>query len=409
MEVQFLGQPFDVGGQVGRAITGLLTDRVITHFLGITAWAKVSGLNRVSSSIKDFGQRGGYSELIVGIDEGGATIEGLQLALELFSEVWIFHDPGVRTFHPKIYVASNSTKASVLVGSSNLTKGGLFTNYEASLKVDLDLQKEEPDRSFFESVTSYVKELKELTANCRLLDNNLLARICSDPRFRITSEKTPKRSGQEQRGQASSAGNLFGGPVRGLQPAPSLQSLPSSDSEHGEDQGDSDSILEPILSDPPPAPDNKQLRGPYLGATSASTHGTTPLRFWKALSANDVSLTSSPGQIIIPIRFKEFFEPLVLQIDNSTQGGVRQSHHIFPVVFIDGGRRVLLQETRAILYEPASDHPRQNVELRYTFRDRQLLETLQAGQILRFSRDANGAVTIELLPSSTYQGRYGWL
>jgi hypothetical protein len=47
------------------------------------------------------------------------------------------------TFHPKIYLFTNSRAAECFIGSGNLTEGGLFTNYEAF--VHLVLNRENPD------------------------------------------------------------------------------------------------------------------------------------------------------------------------------------------------------------------------------------------------------------------------
>ena len=43
------------------------------------------------------------------------------------------------TYHPKLYFAKSATAARLLIGSANLTIGGLNNNIEASLEVELDL------------------------------------------------------------------------------------------------------------------------------------------------------------------------------------------------------------------------------------------------------------------------------
>ena len=37
------------------------------------------------------------------------------------------------TFHPKLYIIDGETASVIVVGSSNLTRGGLFANYEAQI------------------------------------------------------------------------------------------------------------------------------------------------------------------------------------------------------------------------------------------------------------------------------------
>lgn len=135
------------------------------------------------------------------------------------------------------------------------------------------------------------------------------------------------------------------------------------------------------------------------------------LGFWKALSSFDVSLSesSAPGQMIIPIRFRDFFGELVIQKDETAQRGVRQSHAVFPATFIDGAFSAVLEDTRVILYEPAVDHPRQNIELRYTFHNREVLQRLFANDILIFTREDQRMRIEPRQPDSMGAGRFGHL
>src|SRR4051794_19699736 len=104
MEVSFIGQPFPDAEQLGACISQALNagDRDAAWI--VTAWGKRSGLSRIADDLEAFRARGGRADIILGVDEGGATREGLELALDLFDSVLVFHDPGTRTFHPKVYV-----------------------------------------------------------------------------------------------------------------------------------------------------------------------------------------------------------------------------------------------------------------------------------------------------------------
>ena len=73
---------------------------------------------------------------------GGTSVEGLKSLLDCLEgrgEVWVFHNENGPTFHPKMYVFSNDRYAEVIIGSGNLTQGGLFANYESSIALALDL------------------------------------------------------------------------------------------------------------------------------------------------------------------------------------------------------------------------------------------------------------------------------
>jgi hypothetical protein len=69
-------------------------------------------------------------------------------------------DTGARSlvFHPKVYVARSEARAAVVVGSANLTLGGLNNNIESSVVLDLDLNHGE-DLDFVESIFTEFGEL----------------------------------------------------------------------------------------------------------------------------------------------------------------------------------------------------------------------------------------------------------
>lgn len=78
--------------------------------------------------------------IIAGIRNGITSAQGLLAALE-FGCTALAVDTGSRNviFHPKIYFARNATAARLVLGSANLTIGGLNSNIEASVTMTLDL------------------------------------------------------------------------------------------------------------------------------------------------------------------------------------------------------------------------------------------------------------------------------
>lgn len=79
-------------------------------------------------------------ELIVGVDLQGTTVEALTMlkdSLQHHGRVFIFHNNGSSTFHPKLFCFRYDEKADLYVGSGNFTAGGLFTNHEAGLALSL--------------------------------------------------------------------------------------------------------------------------------------------------------------------------------------------------------------------------------------------------------------------------------
>jgi HKD family nuclease len=78
--------------------------------------------------------------ILAGIRNGITSAQGLRKSLALGCSTFAV-DTGSRTviFHPKIYFSRNADEARLVVGSANLTVGGLNSNIEASLLLTLDL------------------------------------------------------------------------------------------------------------------------------------------------------------------------------------------------------------------------------------------------------------------------------
>ena len=395
VDVRFLGQPFPNWPQLGSVLGDGLADPERTRFWAAVAWAKRSGLSRLAPPLEAFRARGGTSELVIGVDEGGATVEGLQLAISLFDQAFIFHDPGTRTFHPKLYVVESDSRATAIVGSGNLTRGGLYTNYECSLVLELD-RADEDDDGFLADLRAYY-ELLAAESACRLLDATLLAQIVADPRFMVRAEGEGRRRPGGRGEGASSSGQpaLFGSSVAGLLGAP-----PASSGAPLDEDTDSLLVAAPLGEEAPTAPGTETTSAPVPPQPEPrSPTPTVPTQhpgFFKQLSNNDVSLVGSPGQIIIPIGFLSFFGQLNVSKDESATGGPRQLDADLTVTFTDGTYSKVVPTARVILYEPAATHKRPNSEVRFTFRDREGVSSrLSAGDVLAFGRDPTGRIVVE--------------
>jgi PLD-like domain len=207
--IRFRGQPSGEDDTAGAFLARALGDRDVAAITVVVAWARFGGLARFIKNIGKFRKRGGRLRLIVGIDEGIATVPGLELAIELADEAFAFHDSG-STFHPKIYLAEGPTKALLLVGSSNVTAGGLFSNYEASLECELSLPDDAGEEALVDA-NAFIDSLLADEGICLPLDRALLDRLIADPRYSISARETrtprrqPGKAGDE-RDQAGETG-----------------------------------------------------------------------------------------------------------------------------------------------------------------------------------------------------------
>lgn len=155
------------------------------------AFARLGPLTKLQSSIESFRHRGGRLEVIVGIDHFGTSHEALELAAGVTDRLAIVHAPGRfrATFHPKVYIFTGPHEALFILGSHNLTPGGLETNLEASILIRLDRQAE---TALYDELMSLWTESNSLAVE---VDRVKLAELTRAGLLR--SEAARQRSGGE--------------------------------------------------------------------------------------------------------------------------------------------------------------------------------------------------------------------
>ena len=112
-----------------------------SQFRAAVAFVKRSGAKHISDRLAAFAKTA-HVEIIVGVDHQGTSYEGLEALLAAVSSngrIVVYHNRLPHTFHPKLYLFKSEHHAEVAIGSGNLTEGGLFTNYEVSALLRLDL------------------------------------------------------------------------------------------------------------------------------------------------------------------------------------------------------------------------------------------------------------------------------
>jgi HKD family nuclease len=103
------------------------------------AYLRVSGLALLQDAIIAFITRGGRLRILAGGDFAQTEPDGLQSfqALGGDSEVKLVSSSGLDGFHPKCYLFYTTHQATLIVGSSNFTAGGLVQNIELNVRLDL--------------------------------------------------------------------------------------------------------------------------------------------------------------------------------------------------------------------------------------------------------------------------------
>lgn len=158
------------------------------------AFVKSSGVSHIRGALQHFLAEGGSARFAVGVDQQGTSYEGLSELWNILQgtgEIWINHDENwFVTFHPKLYLFTGEHSALLIVGSGNLTEGGLFTNDEATLIQQLDLEKNE-DAAIIDQVKHAVDSWcnSELGISKRL-DDDLLENLVAARLIRPEAESS---------------------------------------------------------------------------------------------------------------------------------------------------------------------------------------------------------------------------
>ncbi|TFB10222.1 hypothetical protein E3V36_04600 [Candidatus Marinimicrobia bacterium MT.SAG.2] len=158
---------------IGNEITTSLGSGQYKNFKMVVAFAKNSGIGRLYNDLSSFSNQGGKVEAIVGIDQKVTSYQSLINLKAITKEnLYIHHDNGTINFHTKMYLFGNTEIDKVIVGSSNLTAGGLYMNFEANISVNLDSSKS--TIRFRNQVENYWKNLSSdentVKADRKLID-----------------------------------------------------------------------------------------------------------------------------------------------------------------------------------------------------------------------------------------------
>lgn len=126
MKIEFVGAPFK---NIGTTVQNLLqsSNRVSIA----VAFLQKSGVEKIKNCIEECEEKETSIFVITGLNYGFTNPDALRELLYLDISCNIFQD---ENFHPKLYIfEKNENEATIIIGSSNLSEGGLSKNYEANL------------------------------------------------------------------------------------------------------------------------------------------------------------------------------------------------------------------------------------------------------------------------------------
>ena len=158
----------------------------------VVAWARRSGVGLLHSAL---GESLRNVDVIVGMASGGTSAEALSHLRSMARRVFVYHKHHLQTFHPKVYLLDDGenppSDALLLVGSSNLTGGGLYQNIEGNLALELRPSQQERDRAIYDSVVQEATCLQASPFSEELMDEKRIRDLLED-RY-ISTEATLAR------------------------------------------------------------------------------------------------------------------------------------------------------------------------------------------------------------------------
>lgn len=106
------------------------------------AFLKMSGLNLIIDTLKIFLSKNGELNIIAGQNFGLTDPEALTKLLNLLknypsSKLYLYKAvSGDSIFHPKMYLFKTDERCKIILGSANMTKGGISSNNEISISFE---------------------------------------------------------------------------------------------------------------------------------------------------------------------------------------------------------------------------------------------------------------------------------
>ncbi len=160
MNLKLLGQGYEPESEfaVGKQLMKFLIDTDFHTFIGISAFASQAGVNGLGQFIAEAKSHLERIVIIVGVDQKATSKEALEALLALEIDAFVFYQPSYTIFHPKIYLFEGKERSELIIGSSNLTMQGLFSNVETSVLISVDNSIED-DKAIIEQVKTYFKGL----------------------------------------------------------------------------------------------------------------------------------------------------------------------------------------------------------------------------------------------------------
>lgn len=151
MKSKIIGQGYNLDENISAAkeLIELFDSGKYDKFTCLVAFASYGGVTALAPHILRAKTNDVKIKIILGIDQKCTSKEALEEVLSWGVDSYIYYTLNTNIFHPKVYLFENSDYYTLIVGSNNLTEGGLVRNVECSLLVQ-DMQGTSVHSAFYD-------------------------------------------------------------------------------------------------------------------------------------------------------------------------------------------------------------------------------------------------------------------
>jgi HKD family nuclease len=135
--VGFITQGFLEGNDHYIKLIEFLSSKNLRHAIFNIAFIKMSGINLLKTQLE---QARGKLTVFAGIRNGITSIQAIFKLIDMGISVYLVDTgSGNIVYHPKLYFFEYDTSYKIIIGSANLTGGGLNSNIEFSSIIETDI------------------------------------------------------------------------------------------------------------------------------------------------------------------------------------------------------------------------------------------------------------------------------
>lgn len=195
MEIRILKQPDE---QLGKFIEECVNkSKKCKKIIFISAFVALRTILRLRENVLAQKENGADISFNIGFDLYGTSKNVLEELIRWDCNTFLTHNALSRvTFHPKVYCIETDNSAQVIVGSNNLTEGGMYSNYEISSIATFQLPEDETEYQNYISKIHNLINPKD-NGTTKELSNELIQQLLIAGLIR--SEKEARKYSEKQK------------------------------------------------------------------------------------------------------------------------------------------------------------------------------------------------------------------